>query len=187
MLTIDEYKKQNKDWNPALFNIRGNKSANKALIAQFAKENNINEGQALDYMLHVFAHTYMNTENTNHVSNDKNALTSNVSNENTHESTNTTDYKALYLDLKEKQAQLMDAENNTFSKAYLALKKTVEEWLPRFFNPALVSLNDQIQISHPDMIALLVDYAERDPSNEFPFEPVAKEIFERTYKTQPNE
>lgn len=44
--------------------------------------------------------------------------------------------------------------------------------------------SEPIKITFKDMLRLMLDYCERDPSEEFPFEPVAREIYERIKKQQ---
>jgi hypothetical protein len=66
---------------------------------------------------------------------------------------------------------------------FTAFKEELEVKLPKMLKIVGVP---RIPISDGDMLRLLVDYCHRDPSQEFPFLPIAKEIFEK-FKASQNE
>jgi hypothetical protein len=66
---------------------------------------------------------------------------------------------------------------------FVQLKTDLEKALPKMFKLEGVEV---VPVSDEDLLRLLVDYAKRDPSKEFPFLPIAKEIVAKFTASKPN-
>lgn len=180
MFTPDDYKNQPRNWKPTPFNFRGNPE-NKQLVKDFMKANNFaNEGEALDYILQAFTLTFGKANPLTAQVSEKEAEIQNlkaklVAAEKDSEST----HNMLANEIKDLQLEIKRISANPsveFPDAYITLKSATEKQLPVLFQRT----EEVIPLSNENFIELLVDYCERDPSKEFPFEPVARKIVERT-------
>lgn len=84
---------------------------------------------------------------------------------------------ALAKQFAEADKQQPDMADASLKDRWDALKEATEKALPIIFN-----LGDEyptIPVKDGELLELLIDYCERDPSSEFPFAPIAKAIVER--------
>lgn len=76
---------------------------------------------------------------------------------------------------------LKEVSNSTAIRLKMLWDAT-ENTFPVLF-PVDLEDKERLELTFEEMLLLLIDYAERDPSNEFPFEPLAQKIVNR-YKME---
>ncbi len=188
-MNAEEYKKQTRDWKPEAFNFRGNK-ANKAFVEEIKTANNFkNEGEALDFIMQSFKVANMGAGTQ------ANPLTATVA-ELQVKVTETENMLAkekeagkistgLLQVLTEKMEKLNSklAENKTYTclevnRNFQDIKAKLESVLPKIFvklHPELETV-DRVPVTDDELLSIICDYANRDPSKEFPFQELTEPI-----------
>lgn len=202
-MTAEEYKRNPREWKPEAFNFRGNK-ANKAFVKEIMTANNLdNEGEALDFIMQSFKQAKpLTTEQANPLTTTvadlqaKLTKTENSFNEKQKEVDylnqmlvlNTSKYNELKK-LSDSGAQYTCLESN---EHFQRIKASLEKVLPKIFAeryPELAGV-ERVPVTDDEMLTTLCDYADRDPSKEFPFleksEPIILK-FKATHNEQAKE
>jgi hypothetical protein len=186
MESIEEYKNRRKEWESSQFSFRGN-IANKETIKAFKEANKFaNEGEALDYIVQTFEQSNKLTEMLSLQLAEKNAAFEILQRDSRNEiiSLNVKLAKHPTLEpdqrdeqIKKLQEELKQANDFKFvpGENFIKLKEITEKILPALFSIEVA----QIPTTGNEFLNLLVEYCERDPSNEFPFQAEAEKIINR--------
>lgn len=179
-MTLDNYRKERKEWRVASFGFKGNQE-DKNFIKLFTKDNNLaNEGEALHYIVETFKQTNaitleLSTKNAAQANEIQN-LQEKLTNLQTEKDRLLSGYQNMVEQKKQAEEDAWPhfaSQNGVIDKLREFKKQTSEAMRMLFLDNSLRELNEA------ELIELMLDYCQRDPSEQFPFEPVAKEIVER--------
>ncbi len=185
-MTIQEYKASRGEWKPEAFNIKGNPESKKLLKQLVDKANIKSEGEALDFLAKYYQASQANEGKPK----SKPAATEKSPREKELESLLTALEKKhtdKVSELNHRIAELVKKAGNAdvllTNPEYIKFKSETEEMMPKLFKDNSI---DRVPISDEDFLTLLIDYAVRDPSKEFPFQEFAEKIYKK-FKSQSNE
>lgn len=200
MESIEEYINRRKTWKPIQINFRGNPD-NKKFIQGFKEANGFtNEGETLDYIVLSFVKSQELLKQLSIQLAEKNSEIQKLNDrakEFQDEVRRAGQADSLRMDeLEQKlanalksdgaqslaqnlelQTELNEARKYKFvpDERFAKLLRATEVALPKLFGIKA----DAIAISNIEFLNLLLEYCERDPSNEFPFKPEAEKIVNR--------
>ncbi len=163
MSILDDYKAKGNAFKSVTLPIRGNIDNITEIDAVMKEHGFSSRGVALDYIL--FAYQKLSAVDVSRLENEIDEL----ANENS-------ELKAKIIELQNAQPQT-PAPANSANCTPEGFKEFYEETVAAF---KLLFADDTYPGHHiPDQIALMMDYCKRDPSNEFPFQPVAETIYNK--------
>lgn len=168
----------------ASFGFKGNQE-DKNFIKQFTKDNSLaNEGEALHYIVETFKQTNAITLELSNKNAEQDNVIQNLQEKLTNLQTEKDALLNAYQKIVEEKEQANEdawphfANQNRLIDKLQGFKKQTSDAMRMLFNDSSLR-----ELNAAELIELMLDYCERDPSEEFPFEPVAKEIVERQKTT----